>query len=260
MFRHFSFFVNSILLFTIPASAFYPQSHQSEVPAQVQKVSQDNQQTERFLIPSYDEIMNLLDDLESGELEKRCNTEDLDNLNHYLVFLAQEGVLPDDSEEISSLEDDIEKLLYGKETPYKYTGGQMFNALTLLADLALTEQWGALSEVLSPEIRQFIKEWDTIPSNKKGEIADYAFGKYGSDIVIPGAFTKVVSKEVKGAKELGRVSKALQTAEKTLLLESVAGLESGTKVAKIVLANQRAIALREELGYDTISQDQFLNL
>lgn len=109
-----------------------------------------------------------------------------------------------------------------------HTGGQMFEALSLLANLAVTEQWDALSEVLAPEVRQLIKEWDTISSDKRGELAGYAFGKYGSDIVIPGALTKVMAKGVKGAQELSYLYKSLQTAEKTLLLESVAGLESGS--------------------------------
>lgn len=601
--RHFRFLVNSVLLFTVPAIDLYPEGNQSEVPARVKKVNQENQQAERSHIPSYDEIMYLLEDLESGELEKRCSSEDLDKLNHYIAFLAQKGVLPDDSEESLSLESDIEELLDGEGSFYGYafyqgspeefmiapaifyghgnpvlckswvakqwkhtkkfckkhkkaiiigsavtvaaaliivavvaapaiasgaaaaagtagaagavsasgsdkpddkeedssssfqgdtppqtavaeeapilksaidhqissfkenivdqkffssiefsdrpqglsweengrtlgslfahdslnniqdqisenpnlareiqemelkyssfirgwnskgimghaevdkkfstdytylytgsgqevdfntlsyqirgekalacgyltqavhdlgkaielnpgspipylergvahfglgqydhsledyreftsqsqkvyplvvtefslgfakglpkgiydsgegifllvsdlvrhpihTGEQMFNAFTLLADLALTEQWGAISEVLAPEVEQLVKEWHTIPSHKRGELAGYAFGKHGSDILIPGALTKVVSRGVKGAKELSRVYKSLQTAEKTLLLESVAGLESGVKVAEVVRTSQTTIALGEELGYSAQEMTQ----
>ena len=130
-----------------------------------------------------------------------------------------------------------------------HTGEQMFEVLTFLTNLALTEQWDSLSEVLAPEVRQLIKEWNTIPSGERGELAGYAFGKYGSDIVIPGALTKVLSKGMKGALELSQVYKSLQTAEKTLLLESIAGLENGANIEKVVRSSQTTIALGEELGY-----------
>ncbi|HSW86750.1 MAG TPA: hypothetical protein VLG49_04525, partial [Rhabdochlamydiaceae bacterium] len=76
--------------------------------------------------------------------------------------------------------------------------------------------------------------WDTLPSDARGELAGHAFGKYGSDILIPGALAKAVSKGLKGAQELSTVYRGLKTAEQTLLLESVAGLESSAKIAEVV--------------------------
>ena len=70
-------------------------------------------------------------------------------------------------------------------------------------------------------------------------MAGYAFGKHGSDIFIPGALAKAISKSMKGAQELNIVYKRLQTAEKTLLLESVAGLENSMKIAEIVQLEQQ---------------------
>ena len=599
VFRPFNLLVNSVLLLTVPVTLLYSQGNQSEVPARVQKVNLENQQPERSHVPSYDEIMHLLDDLESGELEKRCNANDLDKINQYLAFLAQEGVLPDDSEESLSLEDDIEELLNGEENSYQYavyhggpgdfmiasafvyqdgdvvlckswvqkqwkntkkfckkhkksliigaavvvaaaaiivavvaapaaagaaaasaggaaaasgagsdksdekekeepsavpsevlpriaaaeesptlksaidheitsfkanivqekffnplefserpqalsweedgrtlgslfahdslnnlqdqiasnpkfaqeiqemefkadrfmpewnnsskghpeidrkfstdytylfanpgqdadlttlsyqirgeraleygyltqavqdlgkaielspespipylergvahfglgqydrsledyreftsqskkiyplevtyfsigfakglpkgiydssegifllvsdlvrhpinTGEQVFNALSHLADLAVSNEWLSIREALAPEVHQLIEEWNTIPSNKRGELAGYALGKHRSDIVIPGALTKVVARGVNGAKDLVQVCKALQTAEKTLLLESVAGLESGAKIGEVVRASQTTIGLGEELGYSAHEMTQ----
>jgi hypothetical protein len=66
-------------------------------------------------------------------------------------------------------------------------------------------------------------------------LAGYAFGKHGSDIFIPGALARAISK-------------GLQTAEKTLLLESVTGLESA-KIAEVIQSSQRTIILGEELGF-----------
>jgi len=137
-----------------------------------------------------------------------------------------------------------------------HTGVQMYEALSLLAGLVRTAQWDALGKALAPEIRQLVQEWNTIPSDKRGELAGYAFGKYGADIVIPGALAKIVEKGVQGGRELGRIYKSLQTAEKTLLLESVAGLESGAKIGEVVRASQRTIKLGEELGYSAHEMTQ----
>ena len=67
---------------------------------------------------------------------------------------------------------------------------------------------------------------------------------------------KVVARGVNGAKDLVRVCKALQMAEKTLLLESVAGLENGVKIGEVVRASQTTIALGEELGYSAHEMTQ----
>jgi len=115
-----------------------------------------------------------------------------------------------------------------------HTGSQMWDALKLLSDLARTEQWETLSEVLAPEVHQLIKEWETLPSDMKGELAGYAFGKYGADILIPGTLAKTVSRGVKGAQELGAAYRGLKMAEQTFLLESAASLESSAKIAEVV--------------------------
>jgi tetratricopeptide (TPR) repeat protein len=128
------------------------------------------------------------------------------------------------------------------------TGEQIWDVLSLLSKLACSEQWGALSEVIAPEVHQLVKEWDTLPSDTRGELAGYAFGKHGSDIFIPGALARAISKGVKGAQELSSIYKGLQTAEKTLLLESVTGLESA-KIAEVIQSSQRTIILGEELGF-----------
>ena len=96
------------------------------------------------------------------------------------------------------------------------------------------ERGGALGEVLAPEIHQLVHEWDTIPSDKRGELAGYAFGKYGSDIIIPGSLAKATAKGLKGAQELSIVYRGIKTAEQTFVLELASGLESGVKIAEVV--------------------------
>ncbi len=104
-------FTYALLLLTTPFSFAYPQGT-SLIP---QKLDFEGKHTESIL--SYDEIIHLLDKLESGELEKRSTSEDLERINHFLALLAKEGLLPDESEE--DLSDDVEELLHAGN-PYKY--------------------------------------------------------------------------------------------------------------------------------------------
>lgn len=111
--------VHSVLLFTVPSIALYPQGNPPQVTFQVQKVSLEEKRIESSYAPSYDEIIRLLDEIESGELEKRCTPEELERITHFVAFLAKEGALPDDSEESLSLDDDIEELLNGDDNSYE---------------------------------------------------------------------------------------------------------------------------------------------
>ncbi len=120
-----------------------------------------------------------------------------------------------------------------------HTGSQMWDAFKLLSDLAQSEQWESLSEILAPEIHLLVKEWDTIPSDKRGELTGYAFGKYGADILIPGTLAKAVSKGLKGSQELNTIYRGLKTAEQTFLLESAASLGSGEKIAEVIQLEKR---------------------
>ncbi len=120
-----------------------------------------------------------------------------------------------------------------------HTGEQMWDSLKLLSNLARSEEWGIFAEVLAPEVHQLVTQWDTLPSDVRGELAGHAFGKYGADILIPGALAKAVSKGMKGAKELSAISRSLRTSERTFLMESVSGLESGAKIAEVVQLEKR---------------------
>ncbi len=130
-----------------------------------------------------------------------------------------------------------------------HTGEQIWNALTLLRDLAHSEQWDTLGKILVPEAHQLITEWDSLPSDVRGELAGRVFGKYGSDIIIPGALTKAIAKQLQRAQELSAVCKSLHIAEQTLLLESAAGWGSGAKAGEVLRANHHTLNLANELGF-----------
>lgn len=128
-----------------------------------------------------------------------------------------------------------------------HTVGQMIDACTTLVDFARNDDWETIGQALSPELHQLITQWDTLSSDKRGELAGYALGKHGADIATPGVAAKIASKGIKGAKELTSVCKNLQTAEKTLILESVAQLENGGKIRGVMQAKFASRA--EELGF-----------
>ncbi len=105
------------------------------------------------------------------------------------------------------------------------TGQQVCDSLTLLADLAREQEWSTLAETLAPEVHQLITEWDNLSSTDRGELAGYAFGKYGADIVIPGAAGKAVIKGTKVAKTLKQARAGCEIAERALVLEAATGAE-----------------------------------
>lgn len=107
--RYLKILVHSILLLTTPFLLHYP------IPVHAETV-QCKKQKDSIL--SYDEILYLLHDLENGELEKRCNQQDLDRINQFLVVLAKEGLLPKEKDEKLILNKDIEELIYEYENPY----------------------------------------------------------------------------------------------------------------------------------------------
>lgn len=119
------------------------------------------------------------------------------------------------------------------------TGEQMWVSLKMLSDLACSNEWGIFAEVLAPEVHHLVTQWDTIPCDIRGELAGHAFGKYGADIIIPGALAKAAARGMRGAQELGAISNSLKTAKRTFLMESVAGMENGAKIAEVVQLEQR---------------------
>jgi hypothetical protein len=116
--RYSKLVVNSVLLFTVPSVALYPQFDPSTTSMRPKEIQEMPLQTGPLL--SYDNVLNLIDDLEDGELEKRCNEADLERINYFLANLAAQGILPNEPEEEFVLQNDIQNLLHGEENPYQY--------------------------------------------------------------------------------------------------------------------------------------------
>jgi hypothetical protein len=129
------------------------------------------------------------------------------------------------------------------------TGSQMAESVSQLARLVRDDKWGVIAEALSPEIHQLATHWDTLSSDKRGELAGYALGKHGADILLPGALVKVASKSVQSAQELAAICKNLQIAQETFVLETAAGIGNSAKIAEVVEIGQKTAFLAEELGF-----------
>ena len=132
-------------------------------------------------------------------------------------------------------------------------------AFATLAELACTQQWAALSESIAPEVCQLANEWNSLTAREQGERAGYIFGKYGGDILIPGATAKVLSKGIEGAKDVVLAAKNLQTAEQTFALEALAQSASRAGVLEdfpVQFKNAEGI----EVGVEeiTVSKEQCL--
>ena len=130
-----------------------------------------------------------------------------------------------------------------------HTSKQIIDSVSTLIALVRQDEWGVIAEALSPELRQLVTEWDSLPSEKRGELTGYAVGKLGGDILLPGALVKVASKSIKVAEELVVVCKNIQFAQETLVLEAAAGIGSSSKIAEIIEAGQKAGQLANDLGY-----------
>lgn len=130
-----------------------------------------------------------------------------------------------------------------------HTSAQVVQSLSMLAELVREEEWEMIGKAMAPEICELVKEWDTLSSDKKGELAGYAIGKHGTDILAPGTIAKVASKSAKTAKKLATVCKNIKLAEETLVLETASGVGNVAKVGEIVTSGKSIFSIGKSLGF-----------
>ena len=116
----FNRFTQCTLLTTSSIFAISPQIDLS--PATLPLVNYNSQLSifEMFDLKTYDGIMQLLEEVESGELEKKCTPFQLQQVNVFLANLAKEGDLSKESGEERNLVEDSEDLVYGKDIPVQF--------------------------------------------------------------------------------------------------------------------------------------------
>jgi hypothetical protein len=89
-----------------------------------------------------------------------------------------------------------------------------------------------------------VTKWDTLSPVEQGDLAGYAFGKYGSDILIPVASVKIVSK---GVKELTTACRALKNAEQALALEGLSQSSGKLHIVSAEVSEGGAPLLKSQL-------------
>lgn len=130
-----------------------------------------------------------------------------------------------------------------------HTSTQVVEFFSRLAELVKKDEWDIIGKSIAPEIYELVQEWEILPSDRKGELAGYALGKHGMDIMAPGALAKVASKSLKSAKELAAVCKNIKVAEEVLVLEAMTEIGNSTKIAETIQNTRLGIA--KNLGFST---------
>ena len=120
-------------------------------------------------------------------------------------------------------------------------------AFGLLSKLAFSGEWNDLGEFLVPEAYELVREWHTLPSNVQGERTGYVIGKYGTDILIPGAAAKAGAKGIKAAKALSKVSESFQAVEKGLILETAAGVKNSVAIGEVAIGSETLSSIANEI-------------
>ncbi len=100
--KHKKLFVHALLLCSLPSIILHSQAN---VPFTLQLQS-PVEKSETASSISYDDILNLLKELEEGDLEKRSTPAQLERINCFLANLAMQGSLHDNHEEEAILERD----------------------------------------------------------------------------------------------------------------------------------------------------------
>ena len=86
--------ISLLLLFVTPTFLVFPQHRLVCIESQHVPFGIDGRRpllTENSLLLSYDEIIALIDDIESGRLSEQCSREEIERINHFIANLAREG-------------------------------------------------------------------------------------------------------------------------------------------------------------------------
>ncbi|HEV7738091.1 MAG TPA: hypothetical protein VGO47_12050, partial [Chlamydiales bacterium] len=121
-----TFFHHFLLLFTIPALVVYPEATLPDFQTPHQNVLAEGSKKyaelkhEAF---SYDDVLDLLEEIEEGHIDERCTPEEIDGINRFIALLAKQGIFPGDLREEFLIQKDIEILLSPQESSWTYSYG-----------------------------------------------------------------------------------------------------------------------------------------
>ena len=106
---------NSILSLIIPALAVHPQCEMPQIQIESLRDELSDQSAFWKAIAdkpiSFDDVAELLEEIESGSIDD-CSPEELERVNQFIAILAQQGILPHETDlALGELNDDIQDLL-----------------------------------------------------------------------------------------------------------------------------------------------------
>ncbi len=64
---------------------------------------------------TYDNVLQLLEEIESGSLERKCSPKQLSKINQFIALLAYEGMTLREASSVVALHEDVAHLLYDEE-------------------------------------------------------------------------------------------------------------------------------------------------
>ncbi|OGN62286.1 MAG: hypothetical protein A3F40_02055 [Chlamydiae bacterium RIFCSPHIGHO2_12_FULL_27_8] len=119
---------------------------------------------------------------------------------------------------------------FGKEILFHPidTSYGVFQSFNHLSSLAATGEWKEICNSLAPEAVDLVNNWQFLSIQEKSKQCGYIFGKYGGDILIPGAAGKLAIKSIKNAEKIAEILKNLEKSEEIFVLEALT--ETGTKI------------------------------
>jgi hypothetical protein len=100
------------------------------------------------------------------------------------------------------------------------TSKQMISAINYLKEVAVSEEWAEIAEILAPELSELVLNWDDLSYKERGAKSGYVFGKYGTDCLIGGGLMKAGKMTAKQLTGLVAARTSLLRAEQILAMES----------------------------------------
>ena len=121
--RHSKFFTNFISLCIIPSLIALPQDDIPNIQMHPQHIHQTASggciQLNNELF-SYEDILELIEEIEEGNIEERCTPEEIEGINQFIAILAKEGILPGDLHQEFAVNMDIQELLFQNDNDYRF--------------------------------------------------------------------------------------------------------------------------------------------
>lgn len=114
----FKAILHTTCLLTSSVAVALPQIH---FPTTTMLVNQQPQSQNWARPTTYDDVLQLLSDIEEEKLESKYSPYELQKINAYLVLLAQQGLLPHAQQEAISIAEDTEDLMYGEDSALRLT-------------------------------------------------------------------------------------------------------------------------------------------